>query len=105
MSPQQQAVMAGNRAALSVYAGDASMMDLTLRERLSTVVLPTRVIWGDHDRIADPDYGRAYANAIPNAASSPRPEPGPMPQREPPRRLAPGVGDFAAAHARNRPPR
>src|SRR5258705_5068064 len=53
MSPQQQAVMAGNRAALSVYAGDTSMMDLTLRERLSTVVLPTRVIWGDHDRIAD----------------------------------------------------
>jgi pimeloyl-ACP methyl ester carboxylesterase len=43
------------------------MMDSTLRERLSAVGLPIRVIWGDHDRIADPDYGRAYANAIPNA--------------------------------------
>lgn len=105
MSPQQQAVMAGNRAALSVYAGDTSMMDLTLRERLSTVVLPTRVIWGDHDRIADPDYGRAYANAIPNAEFVLLTETGHMPQLETPKRLVPAVWDFAAAHARNRPPR
>jgi pimeloyl-ACP methyl ester carboxylesterase len=102
MTAQQQAVMAGNRAALSVYAGDTSMMDLTLRERLSAVALPIRVIWGDHDRIADPDYGRAYANAIPNAEFILLTETGHMPQLETPKRLVPAVWDFAHAHARNR---
>jgi len=105
MTPQQQAVMAGNRAALSVYAGDTSMMDLTLRERLSAVAVPIRVIWGDHDRIADPDYGRAYANAIPNAEFVLLAETGHMPQLETPERLVPAVWDFADAHARNRSPR
>jgi len=105
MTPQQQAVLAGNRAALSVYAGDTSMMDPTLSERLSAVALPIRVIWGDHDRIADPDYGRAYANAIPNAEFVLLPETGHMPQLESPKRLVPAVWDFADAHARNRPPR
>lgn len=105
MTPQQQAVLAGNRAALSVYAGDPSMMDPTLRERLSAVALPIRVIWGDHDRIADPDYGRAYANAIPNAEFVLLTETGHMPQLETPKRLVPPVWDFADAHARSRPPR
>jgi pimeloyl-ACP methyl ester carboxylesterase len=105
MTPQLQAVMAGNRAALSVYAGDTSMMDPTLRERLSAVTLPIRVIWGDHDRIADPDYGRAYANTIPNAEFVLLTETGHMPQLETPKRLVPAVWDFADTHARNRPTR
>ena len=105
MTPQQQAVLAGNRAALSMYAGDSSMMDPTLRKRLSAVALPIRVIWGDHDRIADPDYGRAYANAIPNAEFVLLTETGHMPQLETPKRLVPAVWDFADAHARSRPPR
>ena len=103
MTPQQQAGLAGNRAALSAYAGETSMMDPTLRERLSTVELPIRVIWGDHDRIADPDYGRAYADAIPNAEFVLLTETGHMPQLETPKRLVPAVWDFAEAH--NRPPR
>ena len=105
MTAQQQAVLAGNRAALSVYTSDTSMMDATLRERLSAVAVPTRVIWGDPDRIADPDYGRAYANAIPNAEFVLLAETGHMPQLETPKRLIPPVWDFADAHARNRPSR
>lgn len=104
MTPQQQAVLAGNRAALSVYAGDTSMMDPTLRGRLSAVALPIRVIWGDHDRIADPDYGRAYANAIPTAEFVLLTETGHLPQVETPKRLLRAVWEFADAHARNRPP-
>jgi pimeloyl-ACP methyl ester carboxylesterase len=80
-------------------------MDPTLSERLSAVALPIRVIWGDHDRIADPDYGRAYANAIPNAEFVLLTETGHMPQLESPKRLVPAVWDFAGAHARNCPPR
>jgi len=103
MTAQQQAVLAGNRAALSVYTSDTSMMDTTLRERLSAVALPIRVIWGDHDRIADPASGRAYADAIPNAEFVLLTETGHMPQLETPKRLLPAVWDFA--HARNHPPR
>jgi len=102
MTPQQQAVLAGNRAALTVYAGDTSMMDTTLRERLAAVTLPARVIWGDHDRIADPDYGRALAAAIPGAEFVLLTETGHLPQLESPKRLLPLVWDFADAHTRNR---
>ena len=55
--------MAGNRAALAVYGG--AMADPTLRERLASILVPALVLWGESDRIADPDYGRAFAAAIP----------------------------------------
>jgi pimeloyl-ACP methyl ester carboxylesterase len=91
LTPQQQAVMAGNRAALATYTGATSMMDPGLRARLSAVTLPARVIWGDHDRIADPDYGRAYAAAIPGAEFVLLTETGHLPQLESPERLLPAV--------------
>jgi pimeloyl-ACP methyl ester carboxylesterase len=102
MPPQQQAVMAGNRAALAAYAGDTSMMDRTLRGRLSAAAVPIRVIWGESDRIADPEYGRAFADAIPNAEFVLLTETGHLPQLETPERLVPVVWDFADAHARGR---
>lgn len=98
MTPQQQAMLAGNRAALSVYAGDPPMTDTTLRERLSAAALPVLVIWGDHDRIADPDYGRAFAQAIPNAEFVLLAETGHMPQLESPTRLVRAIQDFARAN-------
>jgi pimeloyl-ACP methyl ester carboxylesterase len=64
MPTAQQGVMAGNRGALAAYAGTA-MLDPTLRERLASIRVPALVLWGESDRIADPDYGRAFAAAIP----------------------------------------
>ncbi len=29
--------------------------------------LPVLVVWGESDRVADPEYGRAFAAAIPGA--------------------------------------
>ena len=104
MTPAQQAVLAGNRAALTAYAGSA-MMDPTLGDRLAQVSRPVRVVWGDHDRIADPDYGRAYAGAIPGAEFVLLTETGHLPQLESPKRLIPAIWDFAAAHATDRPAR
>jgi hypothetical protein len=66
LPPAAQAIAAGNRAALATYAGTA-MSDPTLAGRLARLELPTVVLWGDSDQIADPDYGRAYAAAIPLA--------------------------------------
>jgi pimeloyl-ACP methyl ester carboxylesterase len=80
-------------------------MDPTLRDRLSAAAVPIRVIWGDHDRIADPEYGRAFADAIPNAEFVLLTETGHLPQLETPARLLPVVWDFAAAHTRNHPVR
>jgi pimeloyl-ACP methyl ester carboxylesterase len=80
---------AENREALALYAGD--MVDPTLRARLSAIRLPTLVVWGDSDGIADADYGRAYAAAIPGAAFELLPETGHLPQIESPRRLLQSV--------------
>jgi pimeloyl-ACP methyl ester carboxylesterase len=102
MTPQERTVLAGNRAALAAYSGDTRMMDPTLRERLSGAAVPTQVIWGDHDRIADPGYGRAYAEAIPGARFLLLPETGHMPQLETPQGLVTAVWDFAEAQARDR---
>jgi pimeloyl-ACP methyl ester carboxylesterase len=98
-----KAVMASNRSTIAVYAGEPSMVDPTLRERLSASMLPTLVLWGESDRIADSDYGRAYAEAIPGATFQLLPKAGHLPQIETPQTLASIVGAFADTHATNRP--
>ena len=96
MSAEQQAAMAGNRAALAVYAGTA-MADPGLSIRLGQITLPTLVLWGDSDRIADPGYGRAYADAIPGARFRLLTATGHVPQVETPDQLLGAIQDFAAA--------
>jgi len=96
MSPGQRAAMAGNREALAVYGGTA-MADPGLRARLAQVSVPTLVIWGDSDRIVDPDYGRAYAAAIPGARFRLLPATGHVPQIETPAQLLGAICDFAPA--------
>ena len=86
LPPAVQAAMAGNRATLAVYAGTA-MSDPTLAGRLSVVETPTRVLWGDSDQIVDPDYGRAFAAAIPSARFQLLTDTGHMPQLETPDQL------------------
>jgi pimeloyl-ACP methyl ester carboxylesterase len=96
MSAGQRAAMAGNREALAVYGG-TTMTDPGLRARLARIAVPTLVIWGDSDRIVDPDYGRAYAAAIPGARFRLLPATGHVPQIETPDQLLGAIGDFAAA--------
>lgn len=84
MPDTQRAVMAANAAALAVYAGTPAMADPTLRGRLGRIVVPTLVLWGESDRIVDPGYGRAYADAIGSARFEVLPGSGHMPQLETP---------------------
>jgi pimeloyl-ACP methyl ester carboxylesterase len=86
LPPAAQAGMAGNRATLAVYAS-TGMSDPTLAGRLSAVQTPTRVLWGDSDQIVDPDYGRAFAAAIPSARFQLLTDTGHMPQLETPDQL------------------
>jgi pimeloyl-ACP methyl ester carboxylesterase/quercetin dioxygenase-like cupin family protein len=95
MSAAQRELMAGNRATLAVYGGTPSMIDPTLRGRLGGTVIPALVLWGEADRIVDPDYGRAYAAAIPGARFRLLTETGHVPQIETPQRLLTAIREFA----------
>jgi pimeloyl-ACP methyl ester carboxylesterase len=94
LPPAAQAIAAGNRAAISVYAG-ATMTDPALAGRLGTLEIPTLVLWGDSDGIVDVDYGRAYAAAIPMARFQLLTETGHSPQLETPDQVIHAIWDSA----------
>jgi pimeloyl-ACP methyl ester carboxylesterase len=98
-----RAVMAANRAAFEVYSGPYVMEDPTLRERLAKVAHPALVAWGESDEVVDAEYGRAYAEAIPEARFELLHDTGHLPQIETPEQLLAVVWDFADSHATNRP--
>jgi pimeloyl-ACP methyl ester carboxylesterase len=102
LPPQAREAMAGNRATLAVYAGQG-MGDPTLAGRLGGVTAPALVVWGEADRIGDPDFGRAFAAAIPGAEFTLIPESGHMPQIETPDALVKVVWAFADEHATHKP--
>jgi len=85
---------AENRKTLQVYA--SAMEDPTLRGRLTGIEVPTLVVWGEADRLADPSYGRAFAEAIPGARFVELAGAGHLPQIEAPDRLLKVVSEFAA---------
>jgi pimeloyl-ACP methyl ester carboxylesterase len=102
LPPQAREAMAGNRAALQVYSSKG-MGDPTLADRLGAVTTPTLVVWGEADRIGDPDFGRAFAAAIPGAEFTLLPRSGHMPQIETPDALVEVVWKFADTHATRKP--
>src|SRR3989440_7389129 len=95
LSPEQVAVTAANFQALKVYDQGQGMGDPKLRRRLARVRIPALVVWGESDGVADPDYGRAYAQSLPNARFELIPEAGHLPQIEQPERLLTLVWEFA----------
>jgi pimeloyl-ACP methyl ester carboxylesterase len=72
--------------ALIGYTGQ-SMTDPTLSERLHGLDVPVHVVWGESDRIVDPEYGKAYAAAIPLSTFTLLPRTGHLPQVETPEEL------------------
>jgi pimeloyl-ACP methyl ester carboxylesterase len=97
LSEEQQGAMAANRATLAVYGGK-TMTDPELRGRLSQIAVPTLVLWGEADRIADPDYGRAFAEAISGSQFKLLEHTGHLPQIETPDALLPIVEEFVREH-------
>ena len=61
------------------------------------------MVWGDSDGIADPDYGRAFAAAIPGARFQVLPDTGHLPQLESPKLLLNAVSEFTGRRATNQP--
>ncbi len=94
LPPAVQAAMPGNRASLAAYAG-TTFADPGLARRLADITVPVLVVWGESDRIADPDYGRAYAGAIPGAQFRLLAATGHLPQIETPGQLLAVITEFA----------
>jgi len=98
LPPAAQAALPGNRASLAVYAG-TTMNDPTLAARLAAVTAPVLVLWGEADRVADVDYGRAYAAALPTARFQLLTGTGHLPQVETPQQVLDAISTFAGADA------
>jgi pimeloyl-ACP methyl ester carboxylesterase len=92
LPPASKNIVAGNRAALALYAG-MDMFDPRLVNRLGELETATLVLWGDSDRIVDPDYGRAYAAALPIARFELLENTGHLPQLETPEQLMRAIWD------------
>lgn len=79
--------------ALAGYAGP-TMSDPTLLQRLSGMHVPVQVVWGESDGIVTPDYGKAYADAIPMSEFTLLPRAGHLPQLEAPEELLGALTDL-----------
>lgn len=93
LSDEQRAAAAADQRTLAVYAG-RGMYDPKLRGRLHRVQVPVLVLWGEHDGVIPPAYGRTYAAALPNATFAPIAESGHFPFMENPAATFAALGEF-----------
>jgi pimeloyl-ACP methyl ester carboxylesterase len=98
LPPERLAAIQANRTALAVYA-QTTMEDPTLRTRLTSMRVPTLVLYGEADRIVDPEYARAFGAAISGATFQLLPRTGHLPQLETPDELLRVIGDFVRGSA------
>jgi pimeloyl-ACP methyl ester carboxylesterase len=91
--------IARNREATARFAWSPYMHDPKLKGRLHRIRIPALVLWGAGDRIVSPDYGRAFANALPKARFATIERAGHFPHLEQPELFAQKVLSFAAESA------
>lgn len=68
---------------MKAYTGP-SLTDPELLQALADVSVPTLLIWGEHDQVVPPAFGRAYADAFRHARFELIPGAGHIPMREAP---------------------
>lgn len=94
MPDEKLAIIARNRETTARFCWEPYMHHPRLRRRLHRIDVPTLVVWGDKDGIVKPDYGRAYAKAIPGAKFVSIPNAAHFPQVEAPDRFMKEVSRF-----------
>jgi len=82
MSDDEIVRHARNREALAVYGWHPYMFNPRLKRWLARIAVPTLVLWGAHDGIVAPSYGRAYGALIPGARFATIDEAGHHPELE-----------------------
>lgn len=88
-------VIARNRESLALFGWSPYMYNPLLKRWLHRIGVPTLVLWGEQDGIVSPDYGRAYADAIPGARFELIKGASHHPQVEQPAAVAGAVAKFA----------
>jgi len=87
--------IARNQEATAVYGWQPYLHNPKLHRRLGRVRVPTLVVWGERDGIAQPRVGRALAEAIPGARFASIPGAGHLPHLEQPSAFTRLVRDFS----------
>ncbi|MCW5772457.1 MAG: alpha/beta fold hydrolase [Rhodospirillaceae bacterium] len=70
VSDEDLHIVARNRESFCLFGWSPLLHNPALRHWLHRIDVPTLVLWGARDGIAAPDYGRAFAGAIPGAKFS-----------------------------------
>jgi len=86
--------VARNSEATTLYGWRPYMYNPRLLGRLHRIRIPTLILWGEEDRVVTPEYGRAYAAAIPGARFEAIARAGHLAMVEQPERCAGLVGEF-----------
>jgi pimeloyl-ACP methyl ester carboxylesterase len=94
MSDEELVIHARNWEALCLYAWHPYMYNPQLKHWLGRISAPTLVLWGDHDGVVSPDYGRAYAGLIRGAEFRLIDGAGHHPEQEQPERFVEAVTSF-----------
>jgi pimeloyl-ACP methyl ester carboxylesterase len=94
LPPSDLTLMARSRESTGRYGWTPYMHDPKLKGRLHRIHVPTLVLWGEADRVVAPDYGRAFAAAIPGARFATIDGAGHFPHLEQPDAFARRILDF-----------
>jgi pimeloyl-ACP methyl ester carboxylesterase len=94
MTDEAMISFARNWDSLCLYAWKPHMYNPQLKHWLHRISVPTKLIWGEADRIVTPEYGRAYAGLIPGAEFSVIPGAGHHPELEQPDLFVTAVTEF-----------
>jgi pimeloyl-ACP methyl ester carboxylesterase len=95
-SPELQDIFDKNRFAAAKLCWQPRLFDPKLEKWLHRVDRPTRILWGEVDRIIPPAYGNRLAELIPGASLKMVPGVGHMLPAEQPQQFADEVVRFAA---------
>jgi pimeloyl-ACP methyl ester carboxylesterase len=85
---------ARSRDALCLYGWDPHMYNPRLHAWLHRIGSQTLILWGAQDQVVTPDYGRAWAQAIPGAGFALIDAAGHHPELEQPEAFAGHVAEF-----------
>jgi pimeloyl-ACP methyl ester carboxylesterase len=94
MPEEKLTIVARNVETLARFCWEPFMHNPMLKRRLHRIKVPTRLIWGEHDGIVAPAYGKAYAEAIPGATLKVVPGAGHYPQLEQPEAFMAALREF-----------
>ena len=88
LSEDELTVIARNREATALFAWNPYMYNPKLKQRLHRIRVPVLFLWGEADRFAPLEYGKAYSALIPGARFELVPEAGHFPHIEQAERVA-----------------